>query len=67
MVAAVRKEIGPVACFKRCIILPSLPKTRSGKVLRRTLKAMVRGEKYKIAPTILDADILPVVEEIIKK
>ena len=40
------------------MILPKVPKTRSGKCLRRILKAMVVGEKYKIPPTIMDADIL---------
>lgn len=41
------------------MILPSLPKTRSGKCLRNVLKGMVRGTAYKVPPTIMDADILP--------
>ena len=43
MVKKIRKDIGPIACFKKCMILQSLPKTRSGKVLRNVLKGMVRG------------------------
>ena len=58
LIKGIREEIGPVACFKKCMILPKVPKTRSGKCLRRILKAMVVGEKYKIPPTIMDADIL---------
>jgi propionyl-CoA synthetase len=59
MVANIRKNIGPIACFKKCMVLNSLPKTRSGKCLRNVLKGMVRGTKYKVPPTIADDSILP--------
>src|SRR5690606_30880447 len=36
LIAAVRRDIGPVAAFKRAVVVDALPKTRSGKVLRRT-------------------------------
>jgi len=65
MVQMVRKDIGAVACFKQCMILPALPKTRSGKVLRNVLKGMVRGAAYKVPPTISDADILPAIQQIV--
>lgn len=60
-----REEIGPICCFKKCMIIDSLPKTRSGKVLRNVLKGMVRGTEYKVPPTILDADILPDINKIV--
>jgi len=47
------------------MVLESLPKTRSGKVLRNVLKGMVRGEAYKVPPTILDEDILPGILEVV--
>jgi propionyl-CoA synthetase len=47
------------------MVLKSLPKTRSGKILRNVLKGMVNGTKYKVPPTIMDADILPVILEIV--
>jgi propionyl-CoA synthetase len=48
------------------MILGALPKTRSGKVLRNCLKGMVRGTAYKVPPTVMDASILPGIEEIVK-
>lgn len=46
--AEVRKHIGPVASFKDAVIVKRLPKTRSGKVSRQTLAAMVAGKPYKV-------------------
>ena len=65
LVGKIRKEIGPIACLKQILVLPNLPKTRSGKCLRNVLKGMVRGTKYKVPPTISDASILPGIHEII--
>ncbi len=48
------------------MILGSLPKTRSGKVLRNVLKGMVQGADYKVPPTIEDDEILPQILEVIK-
>jgi propionyl-CoA synthetase len=50
----VRKEIGAVASFKEALIVSRLPKTRSGKILRKTLRAMVDGDDYVIPSTIED-------------
>ena len=58
LVKAVREKIGPVAAFKDAIIVKRLPKTRSGKVLRATMKQLADGNEYKIPPTIDDPDIL---------
>ena len=67
LVQKIRKIIGPIACFKVCMVVDKLPKTRSGKILRNVLKGMVDGTKYKIPPTIEDASFLPAIQEIIHK
>ena len=58
LVQAVRQKIGPVAAFKDAIVVQRLPKTRSGKVLRATMKQLADGADLKIPPTIDDPDIL---------
>lgn len=50
----VRKEIGPVASFKQAIVVKRLPKTRSGKISRATLKNMINNKPFKIPVTIED-------------
>lgn len=54
LVQMVRAEIGAVASFKEALIVSRLPKTRSGKILRKTLRAMVDGDDYVIPSTIED-------------
>ena len=54
LVAMVRKEIGAVAAFKEAHIVSRLPKTRSGKILRKTLRCIVDGEPYTVPSTIDD-------------
>ena len=54
----VRKKIGPVASFKKAAIVSSLPKTRSGKILRGTMQKIADNEDYKIPATIEDASVL---------
>ncbi len=53
-----RERIGPVAAFKQALVVERLPKTRSGKVLRATLRAMADGEAYTVPATIDDPTIL---------
>ena len=60
----VRKEIGPVASFKNIILVNALPKTRSGKILRSTIRKIADGEKWDMPPTIENPGIF---EEIISK
>ena len=67
LVKKVRNEIGAVACFKSCIILEKLPKTRSGKILRGLLKKLTNGEEYTINPTIEDASVILHIQEKIKE
>ncbi|RYI99458.1 MAG: propionyl-CoA synthetase, partial [Acetobacteraceae bacterium] len=54
----VRERIGPVAAFKDARIVSRLPKTRSGKILRATLRKIADGEEYVVPPTIDDPTIL---------
>jgi propionyl-CoA synthetase len=58
LVALVRERIGPVAAFKAARVVPRLPKTRSGKILRATLRKLADGEQPAVPPTIDDPLIL---------
>ena len=58
LVQMVRDEIGPVACFKDVAVVKRLPKTRSGKVLRGTLRKIADGMEYVIPSTIDDPDVI---------
>ncbi len=62
VVAMVRERIGPVAAFKTATIVERLPKTRSGKILRGTMRAIADGKDYKAPATIDDPAILPEIE-----
>ena len=59
----VRNRVGPVASFKLAIVVKRLPKTRSGKVLRGTVRKIADNEPYKMPATIDD----PVILDEIKK
>jgi len=48
----VRERIGPVAAFKRVLTVSRLPKTRSGKILRGTMRQIADGEPYAMPATI---------------
>ncbi len=61
VIAAVRDEIGPVAAFKLCAVVDRLPKTRSGKILRGTMRSIADGEAWTMPATIDDAESLPIV------
>jgi len=58
VIAAVRDEIGPVAVFKLCAVVDRLPKTRSGKILRATMRSIADGEPWTMPATIEDAESL---------
>jgi propionyl-CoA synthetase len=62
-VALVRDRIGPVASFKTALVVQRLPKTRSGKILRGTMRAIADGEAYRMPATIDDPAILPEIAE----
>lgn len=58
LVGMVRSQIGPVADFKDVAVVDALPKTRSGKILRKTMRQMADGEKYTVPSTIEDDSVL---------
>jgi propionyl-CoA synthetase len=58
LVEMVRERIGPVASFKVATVVKQLPKTRSGKILRGTIKKIADGVDYRVPPTIDDPAIL---------
>jgi propionyl-CoA synthetase len=64
LVAMVRKEIGPIACFNRAIVVQRLPKTRSGKILRKLLRQIADGQEYTVPSTIDDPASLSEIEDI---
>ena len=58
IVALVRDKIGPVAAFKLAITVARLPKTRSGKILRGTIKKIADGDQWTMPATIEDPAVL---------
>ena len=66
-VAMMRERIGPVAAFKKAVIVQRLPKTRSGKILRATMRAIANGQDYKMPATIDDPAILAEIETALQK
>lgn len=58
VVQMVRDQVGPIAVFKKAAIIGRLPKTRSGKVLRATMRKIADGDEYKVPATIEDPDVL---------
>ena len=53
-----RERIGPVAAFKTAVVVERLPKTRSGKILRGTMRRIADGEEFTVPATIDDPAIL---------
>ncbi|WP_375456619.1 AMP-binding protein [uncultured Methylobacterium sp.] len=66
LVAKVRDEIGPVAAFKLALTVARLPKTRSGKILRATMKRIADHEPWTMPATIDDAGVLDEIGESLK-
>ena len=58
VVATVRDQVGPVAALKEVVIVPGLPKTRSGKILRRTMRGIADGRDEPVPSTIEDIHVL---------
>ena len=68
LVAMVRREIGPVAAFKQVDIVPALPKTRSGKILRKTMREIADGAESPAVPsTIEDRSVLDALEGVLRR
>jgi propionyl-CoA synthetase len=58
LVALIRDQIGPVAALRRVDVITALPKTRSGKILRKTMRGIADGNDEPIPPTIEDVATL---------
>ncbi len=67
VVGLVRQKIGPVAAFKTAMVVKRLPKTRSGKILRGTMRKIADGEAYNMPATIDDPVILDEITETLKE
>ena len=65
-VALVREKIGPVAAFKLAIAVARLPKTRSGKILRGTIKKIADGDAWTMPATIDDPAVLDEIGDALK-
>ena len=65
-VAMVREKVGPVAVFKKAVVVGRLPKTRSGKILRGTMRKLADSDAYKVPATIEDPTVLDEIEEALK-
>ena len=63
LIQSVRASIGAVACFNKAVIVERLPKTRSGKILRATLRKIADGESYSMPSTIEDPTVLSEISE----
>jgi propionyl-CoA synthetase len=58
LVGMVRDQVGPIASFKRVIVTKRLPKTRSGKILRRVMRSIFDGEVVRTPSTIEEPAVL---------
>jgi propionyl-CoA synthetase len=67
LVQMVRDKIGPVAAFKQAVVVKRLPKTRSGKILRGTMKKIADGAEYKVPATIDDPATLAEIGESLRR
>jgi propionyl-CoA synthetase len=66
VVALVRDKLGPVAAFKLAITVARLPKTRSGKILRGTIKKIADGDAWTMPATIEDPKVLEEIQGALK-
>jgi propionyl-CoA synthetase len=66
LIALVRQKIGPIASFKAAAVVKRLPKTRSGKILRGTIKKIADGIPYTVPATIDDPTILDEITDTLK-
>jgi propionyl-CoA synthetase len=62
----VRNEIGAVAAFRLVDVVPALPKTRSGKILRKTLRGIAAGRDEPVPSTIEDPSVLDALRPILR-
>ena len=63
----VRSQIGPIACYRETAVVARLPKTRSGKILRGTMRSISTGKEYRMPSTIDDPTSLEEITEYLKQ
>ena len=63
LIKMVREKIGAIACFRESNMVARLPKTRSGKILRGTMRSIAAGKEYRMPSTIDDPTILDEITE----
>jgi len=66
LVQLIRDQIGAVAFFRNALVVKRLPKTRSGKILRKTIRQIIDGEQFTVPSTIDDVHILTEIEECVR-
>ena len=67
LVRRVRDEVGAVAALRQVDVVDALPKTRSGKILRKTMRQMADGEDYAVPSTIEDPSVLEALEGVLRQ
>jgi propionyl-CoA synthetase len=67
LVKSVRDEIGAVACLKLVDVVGALPKTRSGKILRKTMREIAHGKDTPMPSTIEDPDVLHALRPVLRR
>jgi propionyl-CoA synthetase len=67
LVQMVRDEVGAVASLKEVAIVPALPKTRSGKILRKTMRGIADGHDEPVPSTIESVDVLEALRPVLRK
>jgi propionyl-CoA synthetase len=67
IIKLVRHQIGAVASLRNVVIVERLPKTRSGKTLRKLMRSIADGENFQIPSTIDDASIVEEITDVLKK
>ena len=66
LIKMVREKIGPVASFKRAVVAARLPKTRSGKILRKIMRHLADGKSFNPPSTIEDMSVLEEIKKLLK-
>jgi propionyl-CoA synthetase len=67
IVQLVRKQIGAVASLRNVVIVQRLPKTRSGKILRKLMRSIADGDNFQVPSTIDDENIVDEIIEVLTK
>ncbi|ROO85974.1 propionyl-CoA synthetase [Actinocorallia herbida] len=66
LIAAVRRDVGAVAAFRDVSVVPALPKTRSGKILRKTMRGIADGREEPVPATIEDPSVLDAIAPVLR-